>query len=156
MWKLCQRDPVSPIYKFILTYYYAQKAPIKISLVTVTMFYIYFYFIIYSSLFMSGHNVKMLTLNRLSWRTFLIATISPESQSFAWYTTPKLPLPMTLVSVYATSWGRSGPAPGVATTVVTLLPSLPAGYIAPPIETNWKKPQCKKRNRNKSRKPNFF
>lgn len=92
----------------------------------------------------------MLTLNLLSWRTFLMATISPESQSFAWYTTPKLPLPMTLVSVYATSWGRSGPAPGVATTVVTLLPSLPAGYIAPPIETNRKKPQCRKRNGNES------
>lgn len=86
----------------------------------------------------------MLTLNRLSWRTFLIATISPESQSFAWYTTPKLPLPMTLVSVYATSWGRSGPAPGVATTVVTLLPSLPAGYIALPIETNRKNHSARK------------
>lgn len=31
----------------------------------------------------------------LSWSTFLIATISPESQSLAWYTTPKLPFPMT-------------------------------------------------------------
>lgn len=65
------------------------------------------------------------TLNRLSWSTFLMATISPESHSFAWYTTPKLPFPMTLVSVYDTSWGLSGPWPGVATTVVTLPPSLP-------------------------------
>ena len=35
-------------------------------------------------------------LNLLSWRTFLMATISPVSQSLAWYTTPKLPLPITL------------------------------------------------------------
>ena len=30
-----------------------------------------------------------------TWRTFLMATISPVSQSLAWYTTPKLPLPIT-------------------------------------------------------------
>ena len=33
---------------------------------------------------------------RLSCRTFLMATISPVSQSLAWYTTPKLPFPITL------------------------------------------------------------
>ncbi len=66
----------------------------------------------------------MYTLNRLSCRTFLIATSSLESHSLAWYTTPNEPLPITLVSVYETSCGRSEPCPGVATTVVTLLPSL--------------------------------
>ncbi len=69
------------------------------------------------------------TLKRLSCRTFLMATSSPVSLSLAWYTTPNDPLPMTLVSVYDTSCGRSGPCPGVATTVVTLLPSLPKTSI---------------------------
>lgn len=68
---------------------------------------------------------QMQTLKRLSCSTFLMATSSPLSHSLAWNTTPKLPLPMTLVSEYDTSWGRSGPWPGVATTVVTLEPSLP-------------------------------
>lgn len=71
-------------------------------------------------------NRRTLTLNRLSCKTFLIATNSPVSHSFAWKTTPKLPLPMTFVSVYDTSWTRSAPWPGVATTVVTFDPSLPA------------------------------
>lgn len=60
-----------------------------------------------------------LTLNLLSWSTFFMATISWLSMSRAWYTTPKEPFPITLMSVYETSWGRSGPCPGVATTVVT-------------------------------------
>lgn len=60
-----------------------------------------------------------LTLNLLSWSTFFMATISWLSMSRAWYTTPNEPFPITLMSVYETSWGRSGPCPGVATTVVT-------------------------------------
>lgn len=70
-----------------------------------------------------------LTLNLLSCKTFLIATSSPLSHNLAWKTTPKLPFPMTFVSEYETSWGRSGPWPGVATTVVTFDPSLPAKSI---------------------------
>lgn len=70
---------------------------------------------------------QKLTLNLLSCNTFLIATSSPVSQSVAWKTTPKLPLPITLVSVYDTSCGLSGPWPAVATTVVTFEPSLPVG-----------------------------
>lgn len=66
-----------------------------------------------------------LTLNRLSCRTFLMATNSLVSTNFAWKTTPKLPLPMTRVSVYDTSCARSDPWPGVATTVVIFVPSLP-------------------------------
>jgi hypothetical protein len=61
----------------------------------------------------------------LSCKTFLMATSSPVSHNLAWKTTPKLPFPMTLVSEYETSCGLSGPWPGVATTVVTLDPSLP-------------------------------
>lgn len=67
----------------------------------------------------------MLTLNRLSCKTFLMATNSFVSISFAWKTTPKLPFPITRVSVYDTSCTRSDPWPGVATTVVTFAPSLP-------------------------------
>lgn len=51
----------------------------------------------------------VLTLNLLSCSTFLIATVSPVSHNLALYTTPKLPLPITIVSVYDTSNGRSGP-----------------------------------------------
>lgn len=69
---------------------------------------------------------RELTLNRLSCKTFLIATNSPVSHNLAWKTTPKLPLPITRVSVYETSCTRSEPWPGVATTVVTFEPSLPA------------------------------
>lgn len=70
-------------------------------------------------------NVGVLTLNRLSCKTFLMATNSLVSISFAWKTTPKLPFPITRVSVYETSCTRSDPWPGVATTVVTFVPSLP-------------------------------
>lgn len=69
------------------------------------------------------------TLNLLSCKTFLMATSSPVSHNLAWKTTPKLPFPMTLVSEYETSCGLSGPWPGVATTVVTLDPSLPIWFV---------------------------
>lgn len=70
-------------------------------------------------------SLRIRTLNRLSCKTFLMATNSLVSISFAWKTTPKLPFPITRVSVYDTSCTRSDPWPGVATTVVTLAPSLP-------------------------------
>ena len=44
----------------------------------------------------------------LSWSTFLIATISPESHSLAWYTTPKLPFPMTCTVGVVTMSGPRG------------------------------------------------
>lgn len=85
-----------------------------------------FYCIFHNVFHEIGKLIGILTLNRLSCKTFLMATNSLVSISFAWKTTPKLPFPITRVSVYETSWTRSDPWPGVATTVVTFAPSLPA------------------------------
>ena len=89
------------------------------------------------------------TLNLLSCSTFLIATNSPSSTSLAWYTTPKEPLPMALVSVKEISCCLSGPWPFVATTVVCLHMSRPDNgeqgcmaleisfnFICPPYEVH--------------------
>jgi hypothetical protein len=42
----------------------------------------------------------LLTLNRLSWRTRLMAASSLEGESFVWNTTPKDPFPTILHCVY--------------------------------------------------------
>lgn len=78
-----------------------------------------FFIMILTSVCTQSGSLTHLTLNLLSWSTFFMATISWLSMSRAWYTTPNEPFPITLMSVYETSWGRSGPCPGVATTVVT-------------------------------------
>lgn len=38
-----------------------------------------------------------------TWSTFLMATVSPVSMTVAWYTTPKLPFPMTRSAAYRTA-----------------------------------------------------
>lgn len=46
---------------------------------------------------------SLITLNRLSWRTRLMAASSPDGESFVWKTTPKDPFPTILHWVYCIS-----------------------------------------------------